>query len=89
MCVCVCVCIYIYMCVCVCVCTVWTHKLIITIGNEEELPDQCGRSLRLYQLIKSVIKLTNNFHGISLLSTSYKILSNILYPNIDEIIWLH
>jgi hypothetical protein len=37
-----------------------------------------------------VIKLTNNYHGISLLSTPYKILLNILPsrlgPYIDEII---
>jgi hypothetical protein len=40
-----------------------------------------------------MIKLTNNYRGISLLSTSYKILSNILLsrlvPYIDEIIGDH
>jgi hypothetical protein len=44
----------------------------------------------LYQFTKRVIKLTNNYRGISLLSTSYNILSNILLsrlvPYIDEII---
>jgi hypothetical protein len=50
-------------------------------------------SLLLYQFIRRVIKLTNNYRGISLLSTSYKILSNILFsrldPYIDEIIADH
>jgi hypothetical protein len=40
-----------------------------------------------------VIKLTSDYHGMSLLSTSYKILSNILLsrlsPYIDEIIGSH
>jgi hypothetical protein len=48
-----------------------------------------GKSLLLYQFTRRVIKLTNNYRGISLLSTSYKILSNILLsrlsPYIDEI----
>jgi hypothetical protein len=43
----------------------------------------------MYQFTRTVIKLTNNYHGLSLLSTSYKILSNIvrsrLSPYIDEI----
>jgi hypothetical protein len=49
-----------------------------------------GRSLLLYQFTRRV---TNNYHGIALLSTSYKILSNILLsrlsPYIDEIIGDH
>jgi hypothetical protein len=32
----------------------------------------------MYQFTKGTIKLTNNYRGISLLSTPYNILSNIL-----------
>jgi hypothetical protein len=50
-----------------------------------------GRSLLLYQFPKRVMKTDyNNCHGISLLLTSYKILSNNLLsrlsPHIDKII---
>jgi hypothetical protein len=44
----------------------------------------------LYQFTKRATKLTNNYRGLSLLSTSYKLLSNIrlsrLSPYIDGII---
>jgi hypothetical protein len=64
------------------------HKSVNSIWNKEELPDH-RRSLLLYQFARKAIKLT----GISLLSTSYKILSNILLsrlcPYIDEIIGNH
>jgi hypothetical protein len=50
-----------------------------------------GRSLLLYQFTRRAIKLTAvNYRGISMLTTSYKILFNILFwrlsPYIDEII---
>jgi hypothetical protein len=49
------------------------------------------RSLLLNQFTRRVIKLTNNYRGTSLLSTSYKMLSNILLsrlsPYMEEIIW--
>jgi hypothetical protein len=52
-----------------------------------------GRSILFYQFTKRVIKHCNNYRGISLLSTSYKILSNIvlsrLGPYIDKIIGDH
>jgi hypothetical protein len=52
-----------------------------------------GRSLLLFQFTKRGDKTDwNNYRGISLLSTSYKILSNILSrlsPYIDEIIGDH
>jgi hypothetical protein len=52
-----------------------------------------GRSLLMYQFTKRVITLTNNYRVISLLSTSYNMLSNILLsrlgPYIDEIIGDH
>jgi hypothetical protein len=49
------------------------HKLITSV----EMRKKClisGRSLLLYQFTRWVMKLTNNYRGISLLSTSYKIL---------------
>jgi hypothetical protein len=52
------------------------HKHINSIWNKEELPDQWKKST-LYEFTKRVMKLTNNYHEISLLSTSYKILLNI------------
>jgi hypothetical protein len=47
----------------------------------------------LYQFTRMVTKLTSNYRGISLLSTSYNILSNILLSRlgsyVDEIIGAH
>jgi hypothetical protein len=65
------------------------HKLINSIWNKEELPDQWKESI-----IVPVHKMgdetdCNNYRGISL-STSYEMLPNILLsrlsPYIDEII---
>jgi hypothetical protein len=51
------------------------HKLINSAWKKEELPDQWKE----YQLAKKGDKTDcNNHRGISLLSTSYKTLSNIL-----------
>jgi hypothetical protein len=69
------------------------HKLITSICNKEELPNQWTESI-----ITSVHKTgdktdCNDYRGLSLLSTSYKILSNILLsrlsPYIDKIIGYH
>jgi sorting nexin-29 len=68
------------------------HKLITSIWNEEVMPDLWNESI-IVPIHKRVIKLTNNYCGISLLSISYKMLSNIfpsrLSPYIDEIIGDH
>jgi hypothetical protein len=68
------------------------HKLLILFGIRKNCLIS-GRSILLYQFTKRTTKLTNNYHGISLLSTSCKILSNILFPRlslyIDEIIGDH
>jgi hypothetical protein len=78
------------------------HKLINSVWNKEELPDQWKDSI-IVPIQKRMIKLTViiivGYHcyqlhrGISLLSTSYRILSNIylsrLVPYIHEIIGDH
>jgi hypothetical protein len=55
------------------------HKLINSIWNKEHLPDQGNASIIL-PIRKKVDKTDcSNYHGISFLSTSYKIVSNILH----------
>jgi hypothetical protein len=69
------------------------HKLINSIWNKEELPDQWMESIIISIHRKSDKTDCNNYRGISLLSTSYKILSNILLSKlsmyVDEIIGEH
>jgi hypothetical protein len=66
------------------------HKLINSVWNKEELPEQWKGSIIVPIHKKGDKTDCNNYRGISLLSTSHKILSNILlsrlYPYIDEII---
>jgi hypothetical protein len=66
------------------------HKLINSFWNKEELPDQWKETIIVPIHKKSDKTDCNNYRGLSLLSTSYKILSNILLsrlvPYIDEII---
>jgi hypothetical protein len=71
-----------------------THKLIKLIWNKGELLHQWKESVDLPIHRKGdMIKLTSNYRGISLLSTSYKISSNILLsrltPHGDKIIGCH
>jgi hypothetical protein len=66
------------------------HKLIKLIWNKEELPHQWKESIAV-PIHKKVDKTDcRNYRGISMLSTSYEILSNILLPRLtpyaDEII---
>jgi sorting nexin-29 len=69
------------------------HKLIHSVWNKEELPDQWKESIIVPVHKKGDKTDCNNCSGISLLSTSYKMLSNIqlsrLVPYIDEIIGDH
>jgi hypothetical protein len=69
------------------------HKLINSIWNKEEFPDQWKESIILPIHKKSDKTECNNYRGISLLSTSYKIVSNIilsrLSPYVDEIVGDH
>jgi hypothetical protein len=69
------------------------HKLINSIWINEELPDQWKKSI-IAPIYKNGDKTEwRKYRGISQLSTSYKILSNILLsrlsPYIDEIIGDH
>jgi hypothetical protein len=69
------------------------NKLITSIWNKEEMPDQWKESI-LVPILKMGDKTDrNNYHGISLLSTSYNISPNILLSRlslyIDEIIGDH
>ena len=54
------------------------HKLIISIWNREELPEEWKGSIIVPIHKKGNKTDCNNFRGISLLPTTYKSLSNIL-----------
>jgi hypothetical protein len=59
------------------------HKLTNSIWNKEELPDQWNESITIPKTDKTYC---NNYRGISLLSTSYNILSNILLSKLSSYI---
>jgi sorting nexin-29 len=69
------------------------HKFINCIWNKEELPEQWMEFIIVPIYKKGDKKDCSNYRGISLLLTSYKILSNIilsmLTPYVDEIIGDH
>jgi hypothetical protein len=68
------------------------HKLINSVCNKKELPDQWKESIIVAVHEKGDKTDCNNYRGISLLSTSYKSSSNILSrlsPYADEIIGDH
>jgi hypothetical protein len=54
------------------------HKLIKLIWNKEELPHQWKESIAVSIHKKGDTTDCSNYRGISLLSISYKILSNVL-----------
>ena len=69
------------------------HKLIVPIWNKEELPEE-GKESIIVPIHKKGDKTDcNNYRGISLLPTTYKILSNILLSRltlyVEEIIGDH
>jgi len=69
------------------------HKLIISIWNKEELPEE-WKELIIVPIYKKGDKTDcSNYRGISLLPTMYKILSNILLsrliPYAEEVIGDH
>jgi hypothetical protein len=69
------------------------HKLINSVWNKVELPDQRKESIIVPVHKKGDKTDCNNYRRISLLPTSYRILLNILLsklgPYIDEIIGDH
>ena len=69
------------------------HKLIVSIWNKEELPEEWKESIIVPIHKKGDKTNCNNYRGISLLPTTYKILSNILLsrltPYAGEIIGDH
>jgi hypothetical protein len=69
------------------------HKLINSIWNKEELPEQWKESIIVPIYKKGDLTDCSNYRRISLLSTTYKILSNILLlrltPYAEEIIGEH
>jgi hypothetical protein len=69
------------------------RKLICSIWNKEELPQQWKESITVPIHKKGDKTDCNNYRGISLLSTAYKILSNILLarltPCVNEVIGDH
>jgi hypothetical protein len=75
--------------------TIWSeiHKLTISIWNEEELPEEWKESIFVPIYKKGDKTDCSKYRGISLLSTIYKILSNILLsrltPYAEEVIGNH
>jgi len=69
------------------------HKLIISIWNKEELPEECKESTIVPIYKKGDKTDCNNYRGISLLQTTYNILSYILLlrliPYAEEVIGDH
>jgi hypothetical protein len=54
------------------------HKLITSIWNNKELPEECKQSIKVLIYKKGNKTDCNNYRGISLFPSSYKILFNIL-----------
>ena len=69
------------------------HKLIISIWNKEELPEDWKKLIVVPIHKKGDKTYCNNYRGISLLPTTYKVLFNILLsrliPYAEEVIGGH
>ena len=60
------------------------HKVINSIWNQEELPDQWKELITVRIYNKSDKTYCSNYRGISLLSTTHKVLSNILLSRLTR-----
>jgi hypothetical protein len=60
------------------------HELVNSIWNKKESPDQWKESIIVPVHKKGDKTDCNNYRGISLLSTSYKMLSNILLSRLNQ-----
>jgi hypothetical protein len=58
------------------------HRLVNSIWNKEALPDQWKESVIVSVYKKGVKTDFSNYHGTSLLSTLYKMFSNVLLSRI-------
>ena len=58
------------------------HKLIISIWNKEELPEEWKESIIIPTYKNGAKTDCNNYRGITLLPTTYKILYNILHSRL-------
>jgi hypothetical protein len=69
------------------------HRLICSIWNQEELPQQWKESIIVSIHKKGDKTDCNNYRWVSLLSTAYKILFNTLLarltPHVNKITWDH
>jgi hypothetical protein len=65
------------------------HKLINSIWNKEELPDQWRQSVIITVYKKGDKTDCGNYRTISLLSTSYKILSNLVLSELSPHVRVH
>jgi hypothetical protein len=63
------------------------HKLVNSIWKKEELPDQWKESIIVPIHKKGDKTDSNNYRGISLLSTSYKMLWNILLSRLNTYVF--
>jgi hypothetical protein len=63
------------------------HKHVSSVWNKEELPDQWKESIIVAVRKTNEKSVCNNYHEISLLSTSYKMLSNILLSGLGLYIY--
>jgi hypothetical protein len=61
------------------------HKLIFSIWNKEELPQKWKESIIVRIHKKGDKTDCNNYRGISLLSSAYRILSNIFFGPVNSI----
>jgi hypothetical protein len=64
-------------------------KLINSVWNKEEMPDQWKTSIIVLIHKKDDKSHCSNYRGISLLSTSYKMLSNIFLSRSNPYIYIY